>query len=242
MDKIKTTGIVVRSVEYGEADKILTLITLEFGKITVLARGVKKDKAKLKYAAAPFSFGEYVLASSQGDRLTLAECVQQESFFELTTELDRYYAGFILLETLEKLSVRESNPDLFIAVLTGLKDLAYGESDAKISLVQALLSVLEVSGYGLNFRTCANCGGALGKGVTFDFSSGLVCSSCVVADGVGVPDAVLAFLHSLSNKTDLKTVEIDDTALRATVELVLLLLGRLCAVKLYSAKDFLSVC
>ena len=48
MDLIKVNGIVVKSSDYKDNDKLVTLVTFELGKITCLARGVKKPNAKLK--------------------------------------------------------------------------------------------------------------------------------------------------------------------------------------------------
>ncbi len=51
----------LRATDYLENDKILTLLTAEMGKITAGIKGVKKAGAKLKFAAQPFCFAEYIL-------------------------------------------------------------------------------------------------------------------------------------------------------------------------------------
>ena len=58
----KVDALVLRSANYRDDDKILTLFTLQQGKVTAAAKGVKKAGAKLKFAAQPFCFAEYVLA------------------------------------------------------------------------------------------------------------------------------------------------------------------------------------
>ena len=60
MEKI-VSGIVVGSTDYKEADKIISILTPTDGLIRATARGVKKDKAKLKFSAMPFAFCEYTL-------------------------------------------------------------------------------------------------------------------------------------------------------------------------------------
>ncbi|MBR2070656.1 MAG: DNA repair protein RecO, partial [Clostridia bacterium] len=57
----KVKGIVIKSKDVGEADKLITLLTAEEGKISVKLKSVKKAKAKLKFAAETFCFGEYEL-------------------------------------------------------------------------------------------------------------------------------------------------------------------------------------
>ena len=56
----------IRAVDYGENDKILTLLSAERGKISAGIKGVKKAGAKLKFAAQPFCLAEYVLTGRGG--------------------------------------------------------------------------------------------------------------------------------------------------------------------------------
>ena len=58
--EIKTKAIVLQSEDSGDADRIITLLTLDEGKVRAKIRGVKRNKAKLAYASFPFNFGEYI--------------------------------------------------------------------------------------------------------------------------------------------------------------------------------------
>ena len=71
--EIKLNALMLRAADYGENDKILTLLTAEYGKITAGIKGVKKPAAKLKFAAQPFCFAEYVLAR-RGEKFTVINC------------------------------------------------------------------------------------------------------------------------------------------------------------------------
>ena len=55
-------ALMLKAADYNENDKILTLLTAERGRITAGIKGVKKAGAKLKFAAQPFCFAEYVLS------------------------------------------------------------------------------------------------------------------------------------------------------------------------------------
>ena len=74
---IKVNALMLRAVDYNENDKILTLLTAEKGKISAGIKGVKKAAAKLKFAAQPFCFAEYVL-SSRGDKHTVINATECE--------------------------------------------------------------------------------------------------------------------------------------------------------------------
>ena len=90
--EIKTEAIVLRSIDYKDNDKLLTLFSPELGKITAGIKGVKKPKAKLAFSAQPFCFAEYVLAEKNG-RYTVTAAYLHESFFELRSDVDAFYAA-----------------------------------------------------------------------------------------------------------------------------------------------------
>ena len=52
--EIKADALLLRAADYGENDKIVTLLTAEYGKIAAAMKGVKKAGAKLRFAAQPF--------------------------------------------------------------------------------------------------------------------------------------------------------------------------------------------
>ena len=69
IEKIK--ALVLRAADFKENDKLLLLYCGEYGKITASIRGVKKPGAKLKFAAEPFCFGEFMLSSRNFIRIVL---------------------------------------------------------------------------------------------------------------------------------------------------------------------------
>ncbi|MEG1529965.1 MAG: recombination protein O N-terminal domain-containing protein, partial [Clostridia bacterium] len=66
MPSKKVKAIVTRAVAYNESDMIVTLVSVEEGKLTATVKGCLKPNAKLRYAASPMNFGEYVLADTHG--------------------------------------------------------------------------------------------------------------------------------------------------------------------------------
>ena len=99
----KLNGLCVRTVDYKDNDRLITLCTAEKGKILAKATGCKTPKAKLKYAASPLCFGEYLLIET-GGRYTLKGCEAYDTFSDIATDLKRYYGGFSVLEWLDKLT------------------------------------------------------------------------------------------------------------------------------------------
>ena len=126
--EIKTKALVIASEDSGDADRIITLLTLDAGKIKAKIRGVKKNKAKLAYASFPFNFGEYILVQT-GRSYTVINCSYIDNFQGLTGDLNCYYAGAGMLEVANTLSREGSESyELALLVLKALKELCYNEN------------------------------------------------------------------------------------------------------------------
>ncbi len=170
--EIKTDAIVLRAVDYKDNDKILTLFSPSLGKITAGIRGVKKPTAKLAFSAQPFCFAEYVLAE-RGGRYTVTGAYLHEGFFELRTDLTRFYAACAAAEVCYSVSQENERYDgLFIALIECLKGLSLAEADVADTVISFLLVALRESGYPLDLSYLEECDGDVGEKLWFDFSDG----------------------------------------------------------------------
>lgn len=140
-------AICIRAIDYKDNDKILTLYTPEKGKISINARGCKKEKAKLKFATSPFCFGKYYISTS-GKNGTLTGCDLYDNFFDLTYDPVAFYAGAVVLEIMDKMGMEEDgNPAFMIASLNCLKRLCYEQGDKKEILFNELSTIMKSLGY-----------------------------------------------------------------------------------------------
>lgn len=192
MDGKKVTAIVTRAVRYNETDMILTLVSIEEGKLTATAKGCLKPKAKLRYAAEPMNFGEYMLAG-RGERYVVADCSQVESFMPLTFDLQKYYSASYILDALAKLSP-ESQPKLFVHAIETLKAMAYEGLPAEDGITKFLLHALSDNGYGLDFSTCNVCKCILDGDSAFSERDGIVCPHCAGTTGVAIDKNLRGYL------------------------------------------------
>ena len=90
--EIKVDALVLRTADFGENDKMLTLFSLQYGKISAAIRGVRKAGAKLRFAAQPFCFAEYVLAK-RGERNTVVSASLTDGFYALREDIGKFYAA-----------------------------------------------------------------------------------------------------------------------------------------------------
>ncbi len=170
--EVKTDAIVLQTVDYQENDKILTLFSPALGRITAGAKGVKKPKAKLAFAAQLFCFAEYILAE-KGGRYTVTGAYLHESFFSLRYDIVRFYAACAMAEIcLRVLYERESHEGLFIALIEGLKTLSLTEEDGAEAVIAFLLVALRESGYPVDLSLLEECDGDVGERLYFDFADG----------------------------------------------------------------------
>ena len=202
----KVNAIVVRCVDYKDNDKMLTLYSLEKGLIGAGIKGVKKATAKLAFAAQPFCFAEYVL-SVNGDRNTVVGATEIESFYKLRLNLHTYYCASTICEFVLKCAQENfADEKLFVLTVNAIKQLNFGEKNAKRILCEFLFKALELLGYGIDCRGCAVCGKSCKEGELsfFDFEKGLlICEKCEYSGVTRLLTQTAVGLESLQNGAQL---------------------------------------
>ncbi len=177
---------------------IVTLISVEYGRITATARGCLKPKAKLRYSAEPFNFGEYVLQGS-GGRYVITECNQIEAFSAVTADIEKYYAACMILESLERLT-KEPQPLLLSRSLSALSDLAYGDKEADCVITSFLKDVISLNGLSLDFAHCNVCKCDLEEDAYFSDRDGIVCRHCKAMTDIPIDSMTRAYLSGAADE------------------------------------------
>lgn len=190
---LKVNALMIKSVDYADNDKILTLFSLEQGVISAKIRGVKKAGAKLKFAAEPFCFAEYVL--TEGSLKSVANASLNDSFYPIREDLFRYYAAGTAAEFVKKVCPEGILQEtLFVNTVRLLKALGYTSVPAYGALLWYLLGGLKEIGYSLNAEGCAECGGPAERAF-FDFSAGCAyCEECRKEGAVEISPITYALL------------------------------------------------
>lgn len=180
MEEIKVKGIVIKSVDYKDSDKIVTIFSAENGMISARVRGVKKNKAKLAFAVQPFAFVEFLLVKS-GNFYTCINATSIDQFYDITTDFDNYIFMLACLEVCSK-TVKEgdSEPQLFLFLLNCLKDVCYDGYNSMYVFIKFMLEAFKHLGYLLETEKCSICSGKLSdKYFAFSYEfNGLICENC----------------------------------------------------------------
>jgi DNA repair protein RecO (recombination protein O) len=188
----RADGIVLRRVNIGETDRVVTLFTRSKGKIGTIAKGARKALSKLAAATEPFIYGRYMLAVGQNlDVMTQVEI--RESFPDVRKDVERVGHAMYFLELVDSfLDEREPNREIFDTLLSSLYMLEGGVVPQVVAR-SFELKLLVLLGYGPQLSACIRCGATPKKGETLAYSpslGGLVCRQCGP-----LPDDVI-YLHA----------------------------------------------
>lgn len=181
-------GIVLRAVDTKEADKILTVLTAELGKISVVAKGARSRRSRLTAATQLLAYSELVLTEShdwqilsEASTITLFDGVRGEI---TTLALASYFAELVDAVTCADVPAGE----ILSHLLNGL--YALGELKKPEALVKAAfeLKLMALAGFEPLLDGCAVCGEEEPAQIVLDAEEGTIrCASCPGERGVSVP-------------------------------------------------------
>jgi DNA repair protein RecO (recombination protein O) len=159
----KTEAVVLRSLRYSEADRILHLYTRERGRIGAIAKGVRKTKSRFGARLEPLSHVELMLHQGSGELQTVTGVQLLASHRAAREDNRRLSVGLIAAEAMLKLfGEPEPNPRAFAALtrfLDVLDELPPGGEPPTDSLVLSFqLKLLWLSGYLPHVTACVECG------------------------------------------------------------------------------------
>ena len=194
----RAEAIVLKTLDLGEADRILTLLTRHFGKVKVVAKGIRRPTSRLAGYAEPLSHATYQLARGRElDVLTGAE--SRSTYRAVREDLDRIAAAWYVAEVADR-STAERSPAaaVFDLVETALRHLEAGHAPALVCRWWDL-HLLDRTGFRPELGVCARCAGALREATNAwsPYDGGAVCTSCVDSSLAGLPALSVRALKSL---------------------------------------------
>jgi DNA repair protein RecO (recombination protein O) len=199
----KTEAVVLRSMRFGEADRVLHLYTLERGRVGAVAKGIRRTKSRFGARLEPLSHVGLVLHQGTGELQTITGVDLLRAHRPAREESYRLGVGFVALEAMLRLfPEQEANPRAFEA-LTRFLDLLdeveprAGERAGTDPLVLSFqLKLLWLSGYLPHLTSCAECGSASSLVGYSPRAGGAVCANCR-ADAIALSPAGLSGIEAL---------------------------------------------
>ncbi len=198
MKQWQSEGLVLRIRPYSESDKLVTLFTLEGGKVPALARGARKTRSKLAGVVDSFCRGDYLLYRGK-TFTTIQQATLLEGFRRLREDVPLYFSALYLCELLEKV-LEEHHPaeGVYRLALKALKALNDGELPRELVVRAFELLLLKELGYSPSLTGCVECGRREGPFLLSPAAGGLLCRGCLGQErGVALSSGSIALMQRI---------------------------------------------
>ena len=169
-------GIVIRSADYRDYDRILTIFTKNFGKVSAIARGARKQGSALLAASEILCCSKLALYRSK-TRSSVNQAEVVNSFFNIRSDIASLTVAAILSDICDKTAMEdEPNPRLFALLASALYSLDNGCNPYGV-LVFFIFKSLDILGFRPQLNTCVCCGKPAVDKVNISLG-GAVCEDC----------------------------------------------------------------
>jgi DNA repair protein RecO (recombination protein O) len=171
-------------MEFKEADKIVTVYTKDYGKITAIAKGVRKTKSKFGSSLEILTYSIFLIYKGRNiDIVSQTEIL--ESFFSTSKEVIKFAFAANCVEIVNKLTEeREINIGLFNLLKEVLHYLR-GTNDPKLLALSFKWQTMSILGYRPSLNHCCRCNKSIEDQKEMYFNireGGLVCNNCIAED------------------------------------------------------------
>src|SRR5690349_3287767 len=203
----KTEAVVLRSIRFGEADRVLHLYTLDRGRVGAVAKGVRKTKSRFGGRLEPLSHVELVLHRGAGELDTITGVHLVRAHEPARADFRRLSTGLIGVEAMLRLFTEQERNERAFTALTRFLDLldddpsVDGRPELDALALSFQLKLLWLSGYLPHLTSCAECGADDATLVGYSpRAGGAVCRACagnaealaLSGEGIAAVEALLA--------------------------------------------------
>ncbi|HEV7678633.1 MAG TPA: DNA repair protein RecO [Candidatus Dormibacteraeota bacterium] len=204
MSSYTDEGVVLRRIDYAEADRILTVLTREHGKIGVIARGVRKAPGRMAPHTDLFARSSMHIARGRGELEVLTQA-QRVGPALPSSDARRVACASLCAELADR--VLEGNHPLeqgiYELVADALEACADPARDPRSAVAWFARRMIDRLGYAPELTVCASCASSLPEepAVFSAAGGGLLCARCAMADpgGVECPVRVIKVLRVIAS-------------------------------------------
>jgi len=198
----KTEAVVLKTQRFGETSKILTLYSLKFGKLKVIAKGSRGLKSRFFGSLEPLNYLSVVYYFKETrDLQLLSQADIIRAFDHIKADLHKYALATVFCELIDRTQLEQANPYLFQTLVDVFNALDRAKQNLPNYYFWFLLRFLKVSGFNPDFGHCRSCGTEQLQGsVRFSIINGTYnCHRCQVPEpmAITVSAAAIAYLRKL---------------------------------------------
>ncbi len=182
MPLLRTRGVILRSQKWGDADRIVTVYSPQFGKIRGVARGARRMKSRFGGVLEPFCLVDVTLFQKTPDSLGQISQIDLITSYSLIREnLMVMTAAARMVKMVDAITVdRDPNPEMYAVLVHGLESLR-PQADVTLCTLLFQIHVLSHTGFRPQFDSCTECGTVAHQQILQWFSpqlGGVVCQDC----------------------------------------------------------------
>lgn len=177
MEVIKVEGIVVKDMAYKESSKILTLLTRDYGLVSVISKGCRNIKSKLRGGSGKLSYGYFYLVYKKTGLSTLTAVDIINPFSSILMDIEKISYASYLLELTEQIMKQTTSEGLFDLLKAGLIKIEEGLSPSLMTNILEL-KFLDFLGVAPVVSKCVICGNTKNIQTISIQAGGYLCTSC----------------------------------------------------------------
>ena len=153
MQRYKTKAIILRRVNYGEADRIVTFLTPKYGRIAGIVKGARREKSKLAGGIELFSESEITLLKGKGglDIVTSTRLIKY--YRHIISDYERMTVGYMTVALANKLTEDGAGGEFYDLLRDAFMALNDADIPAVITELWYRLNIMQIHGTGPNLRT-----------------------------------------------------------------------------------------
>jgi DNA repair protein RecO len=168
VNTLVTRGIVLARTDFGEADRIVTMLTPDRGKLRLMARGVRKPLSKLAGGIELFSTSDLTYLEGKGEIGTLISIRLLKHYGHIVRDLDRVQLGYELIKTLNRATEDHPEPTYYELLEQAFESLDDDAINLELIRIWFDCRLLHLAGHAPNLTTDTS-GRKLSSDQTYNF-------------------------------------------------------------------------
>lgn len=156
MNRVTTEGIILRRTNFGEADRIITVLTPDHGKVRLMAKGVRKSRSKLAGGIELFSVSFVTYIVGRGDINTLISTRLKKHYGRIVKDVNRTMFGYDMIKLVDRITEDGAEEDYFDLLKSATAALDDFEVNTELIRLWLYLQLLSRGGHSPNLKTDIN--------------------------------------------------------------------------------------
>jgi DNA repair protein RecO (recombination protein O) len=189
--RLETEAIVLKVMDYGESDRIVTFLTASSGKVRGIAKGARRSRRRFANALEPFCASRVCMTRRSPESLALIESCDVLSHFPLLREhLEKTLAASYLIDLADQFVPEEKQSEAAFCLLRDFLTLLEGSAAVEPFVRFFEIRLLGISGYAPMLDACLSCRTPVATGFSYCFDThrgGLLCSRCRTSPADAMP-------------------------------------------------------